>query len=497
MVGIAILGYGVVGSGVAKAIRMNGGLISRKTGIDLSLIKILDVLDFPDSPDAALMTRDIDEIMHDGRIGVVVETMGGTNAAYAFTKMALECGKHVVTSNKELVAEYGPELMASAEKCNVRYMFEASVGGGIPIIKPLAEDVAANDVSELTGILNGTTNYILTYMREHGADFADTLQDAQRKGYAEKNPADDIEGRDACRKLAIASSVAWGAFVDWKRVNTEGIANISRHDICRADELGCKIKLIANCFQRPDGKLEAFVAPAMVRRGNLIYQVDGVYNAVAAKGNIVGDLLFYGRGAGALPTASAVLADVLDIARGYGLCSSPAGGSSRSQDGSRPPKSGGANPRWDRSRQLDVVDASEHVRAHYVRATANDREAFAERLFKAFPDATLLHEFDGEESWSNDGTGGVGENGRNGGSMAYGGNGCGGGTGADAAGVVGGSIDATVQKGGGSAAAKGAEPLAIAFLAPAQREGAFRSKLKEMLEKLPGAAVGAVLRIID
>jgi homoserine dehydrogenase len=388
MVGVAILGYGVVGSGVAKAIRMNGELILKKTGLEISVLKILDLLDFPGSPDAPLMTRNVGDIMDDARIGVVVETMGGVKAAREFTAMALERGKHVVTSNKELVAEYGPELMAIARGHSARYLFEASVGGGVPIIQPLAENMAANGIDELFGILNGTTNYILTYMREHGSNFEDTLKDAQRKGYAEKEPAEDIEGRDACRKLAILSSTAWGAFADWRRIHAEGIASVSQHDIRRADELGCKIKLIARSRMLGDGRIEAFVLPAMVGRRHLLSQADGVYNAVVAKGDIVGDLMFYGRGAGALPTASAVVSDIVCAARGAGGGGARAGGN----------EGGGlceygSHAGWDRERLLEVADISECANRFYARVETGDKDAFAAELFKAFPDASLLYDF--------------------------------------------------------------------------------------------------------
>jgi homoserine dehydrogenase len=527
MVGVAILGYGVVGSGVAKAIRMNRELIFKKTGLEISVLKILDLLDFPDSPDAPLMTRNVSDIMDDARIGVVVETMGGVRAAREFTAMALERGKHVVTSNKELVAEYGPELMAIARGHSARYLFEASVGGGVPIIQPLAENMAANGIVELAGILNGTTNYILTYMREHGSNFEDTLKDAQRKGYAEREPAEDIEGRDACRKLAILSSTAWGAFVDWKRIHAEGIASVSQHDIRRADELGCKIKLIAKSRMLGDGRIEAFVLPAMVGRRHLLSQADGVYNAIVAKGDIVGDLMFYGRGAGALPTASAVVSDITRAARGMkggalaagaeggvragnaggatgdgagGVIADGIGGGAQARaDGAETDNAEaggteigsaeraiagglceyGSHAGWDRERLLEVADMSECVNRFYARVETGDKNAFAEELFKAFPDASLLYDYaDADAGTDADAGSGASIN-----------------AGTDA-GSGAGECSGTGQAGGGEFAGRGAAcKRTVAFTVPERSEKCFASGLGDILKRLPDTAVGAVIRI--
>ncbi len=318
MINIAILGYGIVGSGVAEVIRMNQASIEKQTGSGIEVKKILDLRDFPGDPFADRLTHSADEIMDDPSISVVVETIGGAKIAYELTKRALAAGKHVVTSNKELVATHGPELMALAVENHVSYMFEASVGGGIPIIRPLHKCLAANVIEEITGILNGTTNYILTRMDKAGIDFETALAEAQARGYAEQNPTADIAGIDACRKIAILASIATGEFIDSRQIHTEGISAITKEDMAYARAMDCKIKLLGS-FRRNDGlSFNLIVAPMLVTKEYPIAVADDVFNAILVKGNALGTAMFYGRGAGKLPTASAVIADVIDCAMHIG-----------------------------------------------------------------------------------------------------------------------------------------------------------------------------------
>lgn len=313
MAKIAILGYGTVGSGVYDI--FNESSFSKKTGEEIEVKRILDIRDFPDHPEKQLFTKNFDDILNDAEISVVAETMGGLHPAYEFTKALLEAGKSVTTSNKELVATYGPELLKIAANKGIRYMFEASVGGGIPIIRPLASCLQANKIERIAGILNGTTNFILSEMIDKGSEFEDALADAQQRGYAERNPAADIEGHDACRKIAILSSMATGAFVDYSNIPTEGICDISLKDVKYAEKLGAAIKLIGYSEQMEDGTLYACVAPMLVDKSIPLSSVCDVFNAVMVKGNYLGDAMFYGRGAGKEATASAVSADVIDIVK--------------------------------------------------------------------------------------------------------------------------------------------------------------------------------------
>ncbi len=315
MINIAVLGFGTVGAGVADVIEMNNSIISRRAGDAVRVKYILDIRDFPASPYFGRFTKDFGVIENDPEVSVVVETMGGTGAALDFTKRALAAGKSVVTSNKELVASHGYELLRLARGKNVNYLFEASVGGGIPILRPLHQCLAANEIEEIYGILNGTTNYILTRMVHHGADFADALREAQAKGYAEKDPAADVEGHDAARKICILSSLAFGRHVYPDSVPTEGITGISLSDVGIAEKAGYAIKLLGRAVRRADGRVSAYVAPHLVPMDSPIASVEGVFNAVLVRGNAVGDVMFYGQGAGKLPTASAVLADVIDAAQ--------------------------------------------------------------------------------------------------------------------------------------------------------------------------------------
>ena len=314
MIEIAVLGFGVVGSGTVEVLDKNSDRISRNAGRNIRVKYILDVRKFPGSPYSGLFVDDFETIINDPAIEVVVEVIGGVGAAYEFTRRSLDSGKSVVTSNKELVAAHGHELLELAGKKGVNYLFEASVGGGIPIIRPVAQCIAANIISEIYGILNGTTNYILSEMTKNGADVKTALADAQKKGYAEADPTADVEGHDACRKICILSSLAFGRHVYPEYVKTEGITGITTDDIRLAELLGCKIKLLGRARVLGE-KVAAYVAPHLIDDENLLAGVDGVMNGIVVRGNAVGDLMFYGAGAGKLPTASAVAADVIDAVK--------------------------------------------------------------------------------------------------------------------------------------------------------------------------------------
>jgi len=318
MIKVAVLGYGTVGSGVVEVIEKNKELVNRKATQELDIKYILDLRDFPKDPYEAKVVHDFNIILEDDEVNIICETMGGVGAAYNFTKAALERGKSVCTSNKELVAKHGPELLAIAKEHNCNYLFEASVGGGIPIIRPLNYSLTAEKIESITGILNGTTNYILTKMEREGADFADVLKKAQEKGYAERNPEADVEGYDACRKIAILSSLMTGKNVDSEKVYTEGITKITPADFLYAGECGYTIKLLAKSEMVGEDEVLAMVAPFMVSKEHPIAMVNDVFNAVFVTGNMLGDSMYYGRGAGKLPTASAVVSDVIDCARHQG-----------------------------------------------------------------------------------------------------------------------------------------------------------------------------------
>lgn len=316
MAKVAIIGFGTVGSGVYDIILQNNNKLRRSTyGDEVCIKHILDIRDFDAHPHKELFTKNFDDILNDPEVSVVAETMGGLHPAYEFTKSLLLAGKSVVTSNKELVATYGTELLKTAYDNNVNYMFEASVGGGIPVIRPLHQDLTANHIMRIAGILNGTTNYILYQMFTNGESFENALADAQAKGYAEKNPAADIEGHDACRKIAILASLASGAAIDYRDIDTEGIVNITLDDVKYAEQLNCVIKLIGYAKFLDNGTVYSIVSPMLVPNSNLLSGVHDVYNAIMVTGNCVGDLMFYGAGAGKLPTASAVVADIVDCVR--------------------------------------------------------------------------------------------------------------------------------------------------------------------------------------
>ena len=314
MIKIAVLGYGTVGSGVVKVMDVNRDLIAKRVGEPVEVKYILDIREFPGDPYESKLVRDFDTILNDPEVSVVAETMGGTGAAYDFSKRALLAGKNVCTSNKALVAEHGTELMRIAEEKSINYLFEASCGGGIPIMRGLYECLTADEIDEITGILNGTTNFILTKMEDDGSDFEDVLKEAQRLGYAEADPTADVEGHDAQRKIAILSSVALGKFIDYKDVYVEGITKITAADIAYAKALGKTIRLLATSKTTKEGTC-ARVCPVMIGPEYILYSVRDVFNGVYVHGNMAGDTMFFGSGAGSLPTASAVSADIVECAK--------------------------------------------------------------------------------------------------------------------------------------------------------------------------------------
>ncbi len=312
MANFAIMGFGTVGSGVAEVLRMNAASIAEKLGESLNLKYILDVRDLSATPYGEIAVKDFAVLENDPDLEVVVESIGGARVALEFTRRALLAGKHVVTSNKELVASHGKELLAIAKEKNVNYLFEASVGGGIPVLRPLFQCLAGNRIEEVVGILNGTTNYILTRMVRGGVSFEDALKEAQAKGYAEQNPAADVEGLDAGRKICILSDLAWGKEVLPERIHTQGISGLDLQDVAIADKAGYRVKLLGRALRLADGRQAAYVAPHLVPQDCPVAPVDDVFNAIMIRGNAVGDVMFYGRGAGDLPTASAVMGDVMD-----------------------------------------------------------------------------------------------------------------------------------------------------------------------------------------
>ena len=318
MIQIAVMGYGTVGSGVVEVLKTNQESIAKRVGQKVNIKYVLDLREFPGDPVEQVLVHDFETIVNDPEVKVVVEVMGGVEPAYTFTKRCLLAGKSVCTSNKALVAAHGAELLQIAKDKNLNYLFEASVGGGIPIIRPLQTCLTADEIVEISGILNGTTNYILTNMTYHGANFDDALKDAQEKGYAERNPEADVEGHDACRKIAILTSLVSGQRVDFEDIYTEGITKVTAEDIRYADKLGRVIKLLAMSKKEADGKYYAMVAPFLIDAANPLYSVNGVFNAIFVEGNMLGDSMFYGSGAGKLPTASAVAADVVDAAKNLG-----------------------------------------------------------------------------------------------------------------------------------------------------------------------------------
>jgi homoserine dehydrogenase len=312
MKNVAVLGYGVVGSGTVELFEKNREAISEKIGRDCDVKYIVDLRDFPGDPFEDRIIKDFNKVLEDDEIEVVAEVIGGLKPAYEFTKAALEKGKSVVTSNKELVAERGAELLKIAHEHNVNYLFEASVGGGIPIIRPLNKCLAGNKIEQISGILNGTTNFILSKMIKDQMDFGTALRLAQELGYAEHDPTADVEGHDACRKICILGSLAYGKHIYPDKVHRSGISHITLEDVSYAENAGYAIKLIGSVKPAENGKVSAIVSPRLVPKSNMLSSVDGVYNAIYVTGDGVGDVLFYGKGAGKLPTASAVVGDIID-----------------------------------------------------------------------------------------------------------------------------------------------------------------------------------------
>lgn len=369
MVQIAVMGYGVVGSGVVEVITSHTESITNRAKEEINIKYILDIRDFPDSPFVNKFTKNFEDIISDDEVKVVVEVMGGVNPAYDFVKRCLEAGKSVVTSNKELVAKKGAELLNIAKGKNVNFLFEASVGGGIPIIRPMSQCLAANDVIEIAGILNGTTNFILTKMIDEQMAFADALKMAQELGYAERNPKADVEGDDACRKICILASLAYGKHIYPEYVNTKGITEISLDDVLYAEAWGGVVKLIGQVKRLENGKVDITVEPMFIERGSQLANIDDVFNGILVRGDSTGDVVFYGKGAGKLPTASAVVADVIDCVKHL-------------------------NARkylyWEDGTEADVEPYGETVFSVYVRAEANDTKAALNKAKEFFADVKPL-----------------------------------------------------------------------------------------------------------
>lgn len=366
MINVGVLGYGTVGSGVVEIIQKNHDIIAKRVGNELQMKYVLDLRDFPGDPVEDILVHDFEIIKNDPDVQIVVETMGGEHPAYEFVKACLEAGKSVCTSNKALVAAYGPELLQIAADKKVNFMFEASVGGGIPIIRPLKTSLAPDEIEEISGILNGTTNYILTEMTDKGSAFDAVLKDAQEKGYAEKDPTADVEGYDACRKIAILTSLAYGKQLDYEDIYTEGITKITDRDICYARKLGAKIKIFGSS-KRIGDQVSAMVAPKLITADHPLYSVDGVFNAILVKGNMVGDVMFYGQGAGKLATASAVVSDVMDCARHQGI---------------------NINTLWEPAK-LDLMPVDDVKNRFFVRVSGTPAENEA-KVASAFGDVTAV-----------------------------------------------------------------------------------------------------------
>ncbi len=375
MFNVAILGFGTVGSGVYEVIKENNALLKQKTGEDIAVKKILDIRDFPDSEWESLVVHDIKEIIEDNDIDAVVETMGGTSPAFEFVRDALLSGKHVTTSNKALVAAHGTELLKIAKEKNVNFFFEASVGGGIPIIRTLTESYAGEHFKEITGILNGTTNYILTKMDAEGEDFEKALSTAQELGYAERNPEADVKGHDTCRKIAILASLATGKEVNFEEIYTEGITKIDTTDFEYAKHMKLSIKLFGDS-KFEDGMLYAFVAPVMVERDHPLYMVNDVFNGIMVEGNMLGKSMLYGSGAGKLPTASAVVADIIAI--------------TKNKDKNIPFG-------WVNEKQA-VADMSETSHKYFVRFKGKDTQ-FINKCKETFKDAKEVY-LDGKDEFA-------------------------------------------------------------------------------------------------
>lgn len=365
MIKIAVLGYGTVGSGVVEVIQTNYDSIVQRIGDLLEIKYVLDLREFPGTPVEKLIVHDFEQIVNDEEIAIVVEVMGGVEPAYTFVKKSLLAGKSVVTSNKALVAKHGAELLKIAKENQLHFLFEASVGGGIPIIRPLNTSLSADDIEEITGILNGTTNYMLSKMYHEDADYDAVLKEAQSMGYAEHDPSADVEGYDSCRKIAILASLISGKQVEFEEIDTEGITNITLQDMKYAKVMEMKIKLLATCRKEGE-KVEAVVAPCLLGKTHPLYNVEDVFNAIFVKGNMLGDAMFYGSGAGKLPTASAVVGDIIEAAK-YPKQSMMAVWSAE---------------------KLDLKDSSERSTQFFVRVKGS--ESLLEDLRQSFGEITVI-----------------------------------------------------------------------------------------------------------
>ena len=373
MISVAIMGHGVVGSGVDEIIRTHKERLFSAIGEELDVKYILDLREFPESPHADRFTKNFEDIVNDVEVRVVAEAMGGLNPAYDYTKRLLKAGKSVVTSNKELVAQHGAELLQIAKDNNANYLFEASVGGGIPIIRPLSKCLAANNVDEIAGILNGTTNFILTKMIAEGMGFDEALKIAQELGYAEKDPTADVEGHDACRKICILASLAYGKHVYPDNVHTEGITKITLEDVQYAANYGCVIKLIGRCKVEDNGMMDIGVAPMFVPCKSQLANINDVFNGIMVRGDCTGDVVFYGKGAGKLPTASAVVADIIDCAlhlKRRKLIF------------------------WADSKEQNILPMEESKTALYIRLNTEDKEAAYNTLTSALGEVKTLSRVD-------------------------------------------------------------------------------------------------------
>ncbi len=366
---MAVLGHGVVGSGVVELFEKNRNSIEAKAGQPMEVKYILDIRDFPDLPYSDKFTKDFNQILNDEEVSVVAEVMGGLSPAFEYVKSLLEKGKSVVTSNKELVAAKGAELLRIAREHNVNFFFEASVGGGIPIIRPMHQCLAANQISEVAGILNGTTNFILTKMIQEQMDFDEALELAQQLGYAERNPAADVEGQDTCRKICILASLAYGKHVYPNNVYTEGITNLTLEDVAYAEDWGGVIKLIGRAKRLDEGKLTVTVFPAFIGKHSQLANIDDVFNGILIRGDATGDVVFYGRGAGKFPTASAVVADMIDAAK--------ANTTSKSLN-------------WEDSTENQVADYRTIAYPFYLRIRSDNPEQLEKKIHAAMLDSVFL-----------------------------------------------------------------------------------------------------------
>lgn len=376
MVSVAIMGHGVVGSGVAEILLTHKQKLFASVGEEIYIKHVLDLRDFPDSPISDRFTKNFEDIVNDIDVRVVVEVMGGVTPAYDFVKRCLQMGKSVVTSNKELVAKHGAELLTIAKENNTNFLFEASVGGGIPIIRPMNQCLVANNVSEVAGILNGTTNFILTKMINEGMDFDTALKIAQDLGYAERNPEADVEGHDACRKICILASLAYSKHIYPDAVHTEGITKITLDDVKYAEIWGGVIKLIGKVKKLDKDMIDIVVAPMFVPNNSQLSSIDDVFNGIMVRGDCTGDVVFYGKGAGKLPTASAVVADIVDCVKHL-------------------------NTRkhlyWADSDNSSVIDYKESITAMYIRANAQDTDAAYNKAKELFKDIHILENKDAKQ----------------------------------------------------------------------------------------------------